>query len=135
MSKCAKLLRTAFDRDSFCALNGGRPPVVGLAFFGYKDLYSLPDSFPKYDLAKAKQLLAEAGYTASNPLKFELVYWIAEPGLELYQATLKSIGVEMSLKMVEFSLYLTKESSGDFTMFWTSQTNKYGNAALGSGPL
>ena len=123
-----RALTCAFDRDSFCALNGGRPPIVSMVFCGYKDLYTVPDTMPKYDLNQAKKLLADAGYTAANPLKFELLYWTADPGLELYQSTLKSIGVEMSLKQVEFSVYLTREGAGDFTMAWTSQTNKGGNA-------
>ena len=118
----------AFDRDSFAALQGGRPPVVSMVFAGYPDFYTVPNTMPTFDLAKAKQLLEAAGYNASNPLKFELMFWLADPGLELYQSTLKSIGVEMSIKQVEFSSYLAKEGPGDFAMSYTSQTNKGGIA-------
>ena len=123
-----RALAYAFDRDSFAALNGGRPPVVSLLFGGYKDLYVVGDAMPTFDLEKAKQMLAAEGYTASNPLAFELLYWTPDPGLELYQSTLKSIGVEMTLKQVEFSVYLSREGAGDFDVAWTSQTNRNGNA-------
>jgi peptide/nickel transport system substrate-binding protein len=121
-----RALAYAFDRASFCALQGGRPEAASMIFAGYKDLYTVPDTMPTFDLEKAKQLLESAGYNASNPLQFELVYWTADPGLELYQSTLKTIGVEMSLKQVEFSTYLSLEGPGDFTMMYTAQTNRGG---------
>ncbi len=111
-----RALAYALDRDSFCALAGGRDPVSTPFFGGYDDLYSVSDNMPTYDLDKAKQLLEEEGYNSSNPLKFELVYWFNEPGLELYQSALKSIGVDVTLKQVEFSVYLSKEGPGDFSV-------------------
>lgn len=122
-----RALAYAFDRESFCALQGGRPEAVSMVFLGYEDLYTVPDTMPTYDLDKAKQLLEAAGYNASNPLKFELIYWSPDPGLELYQSTLKTIGVEASLKQVEFSTYLSLEGSGDFGMVFTAQTNRGGH--------
>ena len=121
-----RALAYAFDRESFCALQGGRPEAASMIFAGYKDLYTVPDTMPTFDLDKAKELLEGAGYNASNPLTFELIYWAPDPGLELYQSTLKTIGVEASLKQVEFSTYLSLEGPGDFTMVYTAQTNRGG---------
>ena len=118
----------AFDRDSFCALLGGRPPAASLLFCGYKDLYTVPESMPKYDLNQAKKLLEAAGYNTANPLKIDCLFWIPDPGLELYQSTLKTIGVEMTLKQIEFSTYLSKEGPGDFTMAFVASTNMGGFA-------
>lgn len=115
----------AIDRESISQLNGGRPPIKSMLFAGF-DLYADPESMPEYDLEKAKALLEAEGYNASNPLKFTLLLWQPDPGIELIQSTLKSIGVEMTLEQVEFSVFLTKEGPGEFEAVWTSAPNRGG---------
>jgi peptide/nickel transport system substrate-binding protein len=118
---------SAIDRDSIAQLNGGRPSVQSMLFAGF-DLYADPESMPKYDLEKAKAMLEAEGYNASNPLKFTILLWQPDPGIELIQSALKSIGVEMTLEQVEFSVFLTKEGPGEFQAVWTSAPNRGGIA-------
>lgn len=117
----------AIDRESIAQLNGGRPSVQSMLFAGF-DLYADPESMPEYDLEKAKALLEAEGYNASNPLKFSILLWQPDPGIELIQSALKSIGVEMTLEQVEFSVFLTKEGPGEFEAVWTSAPNRGGIA-------
>jgi peptide/nickel transport system substrate-binding protein len=116
---------SAIDRESIAQLNGGRPSVQSMLFAGF-DLYADPQSMPKYDLEKAKAMLEAEGYNASNPLKFTILLWQPDPGIELIQSALKSIGVEMTLEQVEFSVFLTKEGPGEFQAVWTSAPNRGG---------
>lgn len=115
----------AIDRESISMLNGGRPAVKSMLFGGF-DLYSDPESMPEYDLEAAKALLEAEGYNESNPLKFTVLLWQADPGLELIQSALRGIGVEMTLDQVEFSVFLTREGPGDFEGIWTSAPNRAG---------
>ncbi|MCB0422052.1 MAG: ABC transporter substrate-binding protein [Bdellovibrionales bacterium] len=81
-----------------------------------------------YDLAKAKQLLKEAGY----PNGFEIELWtlpISRPYNpngkkmgELVQADLKKIGIKVSLKTYKWATYLEKSRKGEHQMIelgWT----------------
>ena len=119
-----KALTYAIDRESMCSLLGGRPPIKSYLFAGYPEWYLEDAGIPDFDLNKAKELLAAEGYNASNPLKFSLLYFFPDPLVELYQSTLKSIGVEMTLDLVEFSVYLSREAPGDFEVIFTAQTNR-----------
>lgn len=119
----------AFDRAAFCSLQGGRPPIVSMLFAGYDDLYVESANMPHFDLEIARQMLAAEGYDESNPLRFELFGYQADPGHELFQSSLKSIGVEMSINMVEFSVFLAAEGSGGFDLINTTQINR-GNHPL-----
>ena len=55
-----------------------------------------------YNVTKAKELLAQAGYTASNPLKFDLGvvagFVGSERAGEVVQQQLKAIGVEVTIQ-------------------------------------
>ncbi len=115
----------ALDRESMAALNGGRPAVESMLFGGF-DLYTDPENIPEYDLEKAKALLEAEGYNASNPLKFSTLLWTPDPALELFQSDLKSIGVEMTLDQVEFSVFLTREGPGEFQGLFTTAPNRGG---------
>lgn len=121
----------AIDRDSICALDGGRLPITSILFPGYPDMESeFHPSYPAFDLDEARRLLEAEGYNASNPLKFELTYFRPDPGIEVLQSTLRQIGVEVTLNLVEFSVYLTLEGAGDFDVLWTTQTNRAGSALM-----
>ena len=117
----------AMDFDSMCALLGGRTKSIMPLFAGYPDYFYVPDDFPEYNLEKAKELLAAEGFDESNPLRFEIIYDKPDPSVELFQSSLESIGVEMTLNLIEFSVYLTREGPGDFDMCWQAQTNRGGH--------
>ena len=120
----------AVDRNSFVALNGGgRTAMKGLLFPGFDTYYSDPPGLPEYDMAKAKELLEGEGINPSNPLDVVLLYFPqnADPGLEMVQSSLKSLGVNLILDLVEFSVYLTREGPGEFDMFYTSLPNRGGH--------
>ena len=118
----------AVDRDSICALKGGRSPARSFIFGGYSDRYVESAFMPGYDLEKAKAMLEAEGYNASHPLKIEVVtYQTSEPAGELFQSSMRSIGVEVNLTIVEFSVYLATEQNGNFDMLMTSLLNRGGS--------
>jgi peptide/nickel transport system substrate-binding protein len=71
----------------------------------------------KYDPAGAKQLLSAAGYP--NGLQVDLISTpgygqVWAQGVELMQQDLKAIGVDATIKMVEYTAYLSQYFSGKF---------------------
>lgn len=70
-----------------------------------KDLAQLPGyGKPEEDKARARKLLAEAGYTPSNPLRIEMVTRAIPIYLDLSSfviSELKQLGVEATLKQIE----------------------------------
>ncbi len=117
----------ALDRESWCMLDGGHLPCKSMLAATY-EYYHESDNLPEYNLEKAKELLAQAGYDASNPLSFELITYRDEAGLELLQSDLKSIGVNMTVTQLEFSVYLSREGAGDFDACFCGQDNTVGTA-------
>ena len=125
-----RALTHAFDRDGFNSLQGGRINARSLLFLGADDFVTISPNYPTYDLDKAKEMLAAEGYDASNPLSFTLTCNTDnDPGLEMYQSALRQIGVEMLFNIVEFSVWIATEQSGDFEMGYTPQPN------MGNHPL
>ena len=120
----------AIDRDAFVALNGGgRTAMKGILFPGFSEYYSDPPGLPEYDMAMAKQLLEAEGISPSHPLEVNFMYFPqnADPGLEMIQSSLKTLGVNLNLDLVEFSVYLTREGPGEFDMRYTSLPNRGGH--------
>jgi oligopeptide transport system substrate-binding protein len=68
--------------------------------------------------AKAKTLLAEAGYNESNPLKFSLLYNTSENHKKIAVAVgsmwKKTLGVEVTLENQEWKTYLETKKQGNF---------------------
>jgi oligopeptide transport system substrate-binding protein len=68
--------------------------------------------------AKAKELLAEAGYNESNPLKFSLLYNTSENhkknAVAIGSMWKKTLGVEVTLENQEWKTYLESKKQGDF---------------------
>ena len=100
-----------------------------LLYGGYMDMYYEGAHYPEFDLQKAKDMLAAEGFDDSNPLKFELLCVSTRPGQEMWQADLKSIGVEMSITRPEFGTYISRETSSDYDVLTTGQGNR-GNHPL-----
>ena len=65
---------------------------------------------PKQNIKKAKKLLHEAGYTKSNPLKFEIVTSnssaIRPYAAQILQHQLKQVGIEVKLRVMEWQAFL-----------------------------
>ena len=121
----------AFNREGFCSLAGGKVAYETPLFCGYDDLAYTSPNLPTFDLAKAKEILAQEGYDESNPLEFTLtVNSTLDPGLEMYQSDLKQIGVTMNVEVLEFSVFLATEGSGNFEMIYTPNRNN-GDCAVG----
>lgn len=83
--------------------------------------------YPEYDLEKAKALLVEAGYP--DGFEFEAVSFNPMLGmiLQIVQADFVEIGVNMSIKNVEFGVFLETIIDGTFTIALGDFTGKNTN--------
>ena len=110
-SRVREALSLAIDRDE----------IVKILFFKHGQVCSGPflpgtKAFnpdvkaPKQDLQKAKALLKEAGYTKDKPLRFEIVTSnssaIRPYVTQIIQHQLKKVGVEVSLRVMEWQAFL-----------------------------
>lgn len=118
-----KALAHAMDREAFCAIAEGSVPVYSMVA-SILDEYVASDSMPEYDLEKAKALLAAEGYDESNPLKFECITFMTETALEAYQATLSSIGVEMTINFTSVGVVTDALGSGSFDCQYSRFMNR-----------
>lgn len=93
------------------ALGGPIPSVDP----GYEDLTGL---YP-YDVAKAKNLMAQAGYSTDHPLELTLTYantYGTELGDQL-KSQLAAIGIDLNINYVEFSTWLQDvHANGDYEL-------------------
>lgn len=113
------------DREAWALLKGGRSKIESMVAIGF-DQYYVSDNLPEFNPEKARELLAAEGYDESNPLSFTIDMYMSDPGVELFQSTLKGIGVECELSLLEFSVFIEKEGSGNFTMMYTANDNPAG---------
>ena len=118
----------AFNREGFCALEGGRIPETGMLFIGYDDLDRSSGNLPEFDLDKAKALLEAEGYNESNPLHVDVNFMTGDPGIEMYQFDLLNIGVDLTITQREFSSWLAGMLAGEFDMIYVPYPNKYFHA-------
>lgn len=80
----------------------------------------------RYDSARAKQLLAEAGYPAGkdakgNPLRLTMITGgagstDARQAAEFYVDQLRAVGIELVVQPLSFSEYLRREHDGNFQL-------------------
>ncbi|MGD9940780.1 MAG: ABC transporter substrate-binding protein [Clostridia bacterium] len=112
----------AIDKESVLvvALNGNgveATSIIPTTIFGHKDgPYS-------YDPAKAKQLLAQAGYDNSQVLKLWASGDVRKKIAEVVQANLNDVGIKTEIEMFEWGAYLTATNSGNqgiFLLGWSS---------------
>jgi peptide/nickel transport system substrate-binding protein len=109
-----KALNLAVDRDAVVTLlNGLAKPAIGQVdpsspWFGH------PKFQIKYDLAEAKKLVKEAGYSPEKPLKTTFVIaqggtgqMLSLPMNEFLQQSFKEIGIEIDFKVVELEQLYT----------------------------
>ncbi|WEV42460.1 ABC transporter substrate-binding protein [Bifidobacterium sp. ESL0682] len=101
-------IRYAIDHKQLIASRGGADKPLGGPIPsldpGYEDLTGL---YP-HNVAKAKALMKEAGYTPDHPLELRLTYantYGTELGDQL-RSQLKPIGIDLKVDVVEFSTWL-----------------------------
>lgn len=123
----------AMDRESWCAITEGVEPLYTMVASAYEGAADKPENSIEYDLDKAKELLAEAGYDENNPLSFELQIYVSSPATEAYQATLKSIGVNATIKQYDRGTAIAMTRSGDHEMMLLSLYSVAGSALFEAG--
>ena len=114
-----KAINLAIDRDGLTHLLGGlMVPAVGMVppnspWFGK------PSFKIGYDPAQARQLLAEAGYTAGKPLQFKVAISTSGSGQmqplrmnEFIQQNLADVGVKLDLEVMEWEALLVRWRAG-----------------------
>lgn len=117
----------AADKEGLAIVQGGSAVINSMTpsmFVTYHE----SEHLPSFDLAKAQQLLAAEGYSFANPLRFELwTYGGNTVVAEAYQAILRSIGVEMTIRNLEFGVFLEGVSRGEYPMLLGSWNNVNGD--------
>jgi peptide/nickel transport system substrate-binding protein len=85
----------------------------------------------EYDVDKAKELMAEAGYPDGKGLPTLVISTIEmfKKQSEIIQAQLKEIGINVRIDMLELSTYLSMQANGELQMGLMS-TNQGGDAAV-----
>jgi peptide/nickel transport system substrate-binding protein len=127
-----RALNLAVDRDAVVQLmNGLAKPAVGQVdpsspWFGN------PTFKIKYDLAEAKRLVKEAGYSPEKPLKTTFVIaqggtgqMLSLPMNEFLQQSFKEIGIDIDFKVVELEALYTywRKGAKDETMAGVTANN------------
>ncbi len=112
--KVRQALQYAIDRDKMCTdlLNGLCVPSHQYWYEGHPWFNTTVGKRYSYDPAKAKQLLAEAGFP--NGVSINVTYptggsgnmW-PQPMMELLQANFKAVGVDMKITPLEWNNILT----------------------------
>jgi ABC-type transport system substrate-binding protein len=113
--KVRQALNYCVDRDGLVSLLGGTAePSVGWLKASDPD-FGAPANRYKFDPAKGKALLAEAGYTAEKPLSFKVLIsnsgsgqMLPLPMNEFLQQNLKeACGVNVAVDVIEWQVLLT----------------------------
>lgn len=127
-------LASALDRETYCKVLlkdtfvPGGPLMPPSANYGYAELMKLDKN--RYNLERAKKLLAEAGWKDTNKdgfvdkggknLELDFVYYgtLAELPLfaEATQADAKQVGIKINLKNVDFNMMEKLGASGEYDM-------------------
>lgn len=113
----------AVDRDQLVkdVFSGLNHPIYSMVPPG---LWSHIDAFPKRDLAKARAILAAAGYTSAHPLTITLWYTPLHYGTTeadvaaVLKRSLEATGViKVDLQSLEWGTYVQRQSDGALGMF------------------
>lgn len=129
-ARLCQALNYAVDRDTIATkvLQGAATPADGIvpsSMHGHQS-----DAMPyKYDPARAKSLLAEAGYPEGKGLPpLTLAYRTEGPGADIaqaVQASLKDVGVQVDLQGLESGAFLEQMAGGGLSFFMVSWAADY----------
>lgn len=103
------------------AVSGFIPPVVPYSLLTQKERDE-----------KARQLLSEAGYSRTNPLKLSLLYNTSESHKKVAIAVAqmwKSLGVQTTLENKEWKTYLDAKDAGEFQVARGGWVGDYNEAS------
>lgn len=117
----------AVDKEGLAVIQGGSTVIDSMTPSMFVTYYASPD-LPEFDLEQARSLLEAEGYGLSNPLSFEAwIYGGNSSVMEAYQALLSSIGVNMSIRNLEFGVFLEGMARGEYQMLSGSWNNVTGD--------
>lgn len=118
----------AVDREAaITSLQGRASNAQGIlppGLLGYDENASLCD----YDPEQARELLAEAGFADGVPGEFKLLmppWGNLVKLMEIYQANLKEVGINITLNPTEFGPYLEALDSGQYDLAWIYKVADY----------
>ena len=133
-----RALSLVIDREKLAqlVLRVGELPAYGWVPPGVNNYASQSFDYKSTPLAErteeARRLYKEAGYSASNPLRFELRYNSAEVhtklAIAIAAAWKEALGVEVQLTAVEFKSLLQDIDRGDVDVFRSSWVGDYNDA-------
>ena len=133
-----RALSLVIDREKLAqlVLRVGELPAYGWVPPGVNNYASQSFDYKSTPLAErtaeARRLYKEAGYSASNPLRFELRYNSAEVhtklAIAIAAAWKEALGVEVRLTAVEFKSLLQDIDRGDVDVFRSSWVGDYNDA-------
>ncbi|MGQ9700496.1 MAG: ABC transporter substrate-binding protein [Candidatus Bipolaricaulaceae bacterium] len=116
----------AVDRDAICERVFSRlnTPIYTMVPEGISPAGASIPIFPKRDLAKARELLAQAGYSEAKPLEVNLWYTPTHYGTTeadvaavLKQSIEETGMVKVTIQTLEWAAYVKQMSAGGFDMF------------------
>lgn len=124
-----RALALAINREEICkAINAGDfyTPLYGYvphgmkgAEEGFRDEADAKGKLLDYDPDQAKALLAEAGYSESNPLTLKYKYSsnsIHSDVAQMLEQMWKAVGINVQLDVVESGVFYDQIDQGDFDM-------------------
>jgi len=134
-----KALSYAIDRDVIAKFIVGKGETPAYNFTPLAT-NGLDVEMPQYStlsqkerVAKAKELLAKAGYGSDNPLKFDLLYNTSENHKKVAVAIAsmwkKALGVTAVLENQEWKSYLDSKRQGDFDVSRAGWCGDYNEAS------
>jgi oligopeptide transport system substrate-binding protein len=133
-----RALSLVIDREKLAqlVLRVGELPAYGWVPPGVNNYASQSFDYKSTPLAErteeARRLYKEAGYSVSNPLRFELRYNSAEVhtklAIAIAAAWKEALGVEVQLTAVEFKSLLQDIDRGDVDVFRSSWVGDYNDA-------
>ena len=133
-----RALSLVIDREKLArlVLRAGELPAYGWVPPGVNNYtaqsFDYKDTPLSARIAAARRLYQEAGYSSSNPLRFELRYNTGEIHTKLAVAVAaawkEALGVEVKLAAVEFKSLLQDIDRGDVELFRSSWVGDYNDA-------
>lgn len=123
----------AFDRNQYVKLENGADDAVNQplpsTLEGYVPHLSQSAQY-RLNLAKARQLLKQAGYSKGFTLNFwNLTSDLSKKEDVAFQSMMKQVGITVNIHEVSWKDYLTKQMSGDAQIFYSGWNQDFPDAS------